>query len=104
MRTKHLQLVTQRHSVTTTTKFNASSPFGPVNPASTTLLAQETLRANQEARLLELLNSLESVVDNLNFKSFTAYDTLVIAMEGVRVALSDIQTDEVGTDDVRRVW
>jgi hypothetical protein len=75
-----------------------------VNPASTTLLAQETLRANQEARLLELLNSLESVVDNLNFKSFTAYDTLVIAMEGVRVALSDIQTDEVGTDDVRRVW
>ena len=105
MRTKHLQLVTQRHSVTTTTKFNASSPFGPVNPASTTLLAQETLRANQEARLLELLNSLESVVDNLNFKSFTAYDTLVIAMEGVRVALSDIQTDEAGTDDdVRRVW
>jgi hypothetical protein len=76
-----------------------------VNPASTTLLAQETLRANQEARLLELLNSLESVVDNLNFKSFTAYDTLVIAMEGVRVALSDIQTDEAGTDDdVRRVW
>jgi hypothetical protein len=47
---------------------------------------------------LELLNSLESVVDNLNFKSFTAYDTLVIAMEGVRVALSDIATDEVGID------
>jgi hypothetical protein len=61
------------------------------------LLAQETLRANQEARLLELLNSLESVVDNLNFKSFTAYDTLVIAMEGVRVALSAIVTDEAGT-------
>jgi hypothetical protein len=69
-----------------------------VNPASTTWLAQETLRANQEARLLELLNSLESVVDNLNFKSFTVYDTLVIAMEGVRVALSDTQTDEAGTD------
>jgi hypothetical protein len=62
------------------------------------LLAQETLRANQEARLLELLNSLESVVDNLNYKSFTAYDTLVIAMEGVRVALSDTLIDEVGTD------
>jgi hypothetical protein len=105
VRTKHLQLVTQRHSVTTTTKFNASSPFGPVNPASTTLLAQETLRANQEARLLELLNSLESVVDNLNFKSFTAYDTLVTAMEGVRVALLATPTDEAGTDaDVRRVW
>jgi hypothetical protein len=70
-----------------------------VNPASTTWLAQETLRANQEARLLELLNSLESVVDNLNFKSFTAYDTLVIATEGVRVALLDTQTEEGGTDE-----
>jgi hypothetical protein len=68
-----------------------------VNPASTTLLAQETLRANQEARLLELLNSLESVVDNLNFKSFTVYDTLVTAMEGVRVALSATPIDEGGT-------
>jgi hypothetical protein len=62
------------------------------------LLAQETLRANQEARLLELLNSLESVVDNLNFKSFTVYDTLIIAMEGVRAALSDTPIDEAGTD------
>jgi hypothetical protein len=62
------------------------------------LLAQETLRANQEARLLELLNSLESVVDNLNFKSFTVYDTLITAMEGVRVALSDTQIEEAGTD------
>jgi hypothetical protein len=69
-----------------------------VNPASTTWLAQETLRANQEARLLELLNSLESVVDSLNYKSFTAYDTLVIATEGVRVALSNIATEEAGTD------
>ncbi len=99
MRTKHLQLVSQKHSVTTTTKFNVSSPFGPVNPASTTLLAQETLRANQEARLLELLNSLESVVDNLNFKSFTVYDTLIIAMEGVCAALLDTPIDEVGTDE-----
>jgi hypothetical protein len=61
------------------------------------LLAQETLRANQEAQLLELLNSLESVVDNLNFKSFTAYDTLVIAMEGVRVALLATPIEEGGT-------
>jgi len=98
VRTRHLSLVTQRHSVTTTTKSNVSSPFGPVSPGSTTLLAQETLRANQEARLLELLNSLENVVDNLNFKSFTAYDTLVIATEGVRVALSNIATEEAGTD------
>jgi hypothetical protein len=69
-----------------------------VNPASTTLLAQETLRANQLAQLSELLNSLESVVESLNYKSFTAYDTLVLATEGVRVALSNIATDEVGTD------
>jgi hypothetical protein len=69
-----------------------------VNPASTTLLAQETLRANQEARLSELLNSLESVVDNLNFKSFTVYDTLTIATENLRVALSNIATESDGTD------
>ena len=98
MRTRHLQLVSQKHSVTTTTRSIVSSPYGPVSPGSTTLLAQETLRVNQEARLLELLNSLESVVDNLNFKSFTAYDTLVIAMEGVRVALLATPTEEGGTD------
>jgi hypothetical protein len=57
-----------------------------------------TSQITNEARLLELLNSLESVVDNLNFKSFTAYDTLVTAMEGVRVALSNIATEEGGTD------
>jgi hypothetical protein len=48
---------------------------------------------------MELLNSLESVVDNLNFKSFTVYDTLVTAMEGVRVALSATPIDEAGTDE-----
>jgi len=98
VRTRHLQLVTQKHSVTTTTRSSASSPYGPVNPASTTLLAQETLRANQEARLTELLNSLENVVDNLNFKSFTVYDTLIIATENLRVALSNIATESAGTD------
>jgi hypothetical protein len=46
---------------------------------------------------MELLNSLESVVDSLNYKSFTVYDTLVTAMEGVRVALSDTLTAEDGT-------
>ena len=99
MRTSHLQLVTHEHSATIKTKSDVLSPYGPVNPASTTWLAQETLRVNQEARLLELLNSLESVVDNLNFKSFTVYDTLIIAMEGVRAALSDTPIDEVGTDE-----
>ncbi len=99
MKTRHLQLVTHEHSVTIKTRSNASSPYGPVSPGSTTLLAQETLRANQEARLLELLNSLESVVESLNYKSFTAYDTLVTATEGVRVALLDTPTEEAGTDE-----
>lgn len=98
MRTRHLQLVTHEHSDTTKTRSGVSSPYGPVNPASTTLLAQETLRANQEARLTELLNSLENVVDNLNFKSFTVYDTLMLATENLRVALSNIATEEAGTD------
>lgn len=72
--------------------------FGPVNPASTTLVSQRTLRANQLRQLSELLSSLENVVESLNYKSFTAYDTLVTAIQGVRVALSDTATDVDGTD------
>ncbi len=92
MRTRHLQLVTHEHSVTIKTKSNVLSPYGPVRAGLT------TSQTTQEVQLMELLNSLENVVDNLNFKSFTAYDTLVIAMEGVRVALSDTLTAEAGTD------
>jgi len=77
----------------------ASSHFGLLNPASTTLLAQEMHRAIQEARLLELLNSLESAVESLQYKSYTAYDTLTIALEGVRVALSNTIEVEGGTDE-----
>ena len=91
MRTRHLSLVTQEHSATTTAKSTVSSPYGPVRAGLT------TSQTTQEAQLMELLNSLENVVENLNYKSFTAYDTLVIAMEGVRVALSAIVTDEAGT-------
>jgi hypothetical protein len=79
-------------------KSDASSAFGPVSPGSTTLLAQETLRANQLRQLTELLNSLESVVANLNYKSSTALDTLLIATQGVRVALKITPIDAVGTD------
>jgi predicted chitinase len=68
-----------------------------VSPASTTLLAQETLRANQLAQLSELLSSLENVVENLNYKSFTLYDTLNTAIEAVSAALSDTQIESVGT-------
>ena len=97
MRTRHLQLVTPAHSAIPKMKSDVLSPYGPVSPGSTTLLAQETLRANQEVRLLELLSSLENVVESLNYKSYTVYDTLVTATEGVRVALSHIATDEDGT-------
>ena len=97
MRTKHLQLVSSEHSDTTNSRESVRSHFGPVNPASTTLLAQETLRANQLAQLSELLSSLESVVESLNYKSFTLYDTLNTAIEAVSVALSDTQTELAGT-------
>ncbi len=93
MRTRHLQLVTHEHSVTIKTKSDVLSPYGPVRAGLT------TSQTTQEVQLSELLNSLESVVESLNYKSFTAYDTLVTAMEGVRVALSNIATDEVGTDE-----
>jgi hypothetical protein len=47
---------------------------------------------------MELLNSLENVVHDLNYKSFTAYDTLNTAIQGVRAALSGIATDNRGTE------
>ena len=97
MRTRHLQLVSSEHSDTTNNRESVRSHFGPVNPASTTLLAQETLRVNQLAQLSELLSSLESVVENLNYKSFTLYDTLNTAIEAVSAALSDTQIESVGT-------
>ena len=92
MRTRHLQSVTHEHSVTIKNKSDVLSPFGPVRAGLT------TSQTTSDQQLTELLSSLESVVDNLNFKSFTAYDTLVTAMEGVRVALSNTQTEEAGTD------
>ena len=92
MKTRHLQLVTHEHSVTIKTRSDVSSPYGPVKAGLT------TSPTTHEARLTELLNSLESVVDNLNFKSFTVYDTLNIATENLRVALSNIATEEAGTD------
>jgi hypothetical protein len=57
-----------------------------------------TTQTTQNQQLSELLNSLENAVENLNYKSFTVYDTLTIAIEGVRVALLAIQTNEAGTD------
>jgi hypothetical protein len=75
-----------------TSKSNALSPYGPVRAGLT------TSQTTQDQRLTELLNSLESAVENLNFKSFTVYDTLVIAIEEMRALLSDTLTEEGGTD------
>jgi hypothetical protein len=74
-------------------KLRALSPYGPVKAGLT------TLPTTNEVRLMELLNSLENVVHELNYRSFTAYDTLNTAIQGVRAALSDIATDTRGTDD-----
>ena len=92
MRTKHLQLVTSTHSVTTTVKSNVLSPYGPVRAGLT------TSQTTQDQQLTELLSSLESVVENLNYKSFTVYDTLNTAIEAVSAALKNTQTESAGTD------
>ena len=73
---------------------NALSPYGPVRAGLTT-----SQRTSEEVRLMELLSSLENVVEKLNFKSFTVYDTLNTAIEGVRAALLLSTIDEAGTDD-----
>ncbi len=72
----------------------ALSPYGPVRAGLTT-----SQRTSEEVRLMELLNSLESVVESLNFKSFTVYDTLNTAIEGVRAALLLSTIDEAGTNE-----
>jgi len=73
----------------------ALSPYGPVRAGLTT--SQRTAR---DQALTELLNSLENAVADLNSKSYTALDTLAIAIQGARVALSATTTDEAGTDTV----
>ncbi len=74
-------------------KSRALSPYGPVKAGLTTLP-----KTSEEVRLMELLNSLENVVESLNYKSFTVYDTLNTAIEGVRAALLLSTLDEAGTD------
>ena len=92
MRTRHLSLVTHEHSDTVSVRSDALSPYGPVRAG---LITWQTTQSQQ---LSELLSSLESVVENLNYKSFTVYDTLNIAIEEVRAALLPTQIDEAGTD------
>ena len=75
-------------------KHIASSPYGPVSQGLTT-----SQRTSRDQALTELLSSLENVVADLNSKSYTALDTLAIAIQGARVAPSATTTDEVGTDE-----
>ena len=82
-----------RLSVIRTSRRRASSPYGPVRAGLTTLP-----RTDKDLQLTELLNSLERKVESLNYKSFTVYDTLVIAIEEMRALLSDILIEEDGTD------
>ena len=92
MKTRHLQLVTSTHSVTTTVRSNVPSPYGPVRAGLT------TSQTTQDQQLTELLNYLENVVENLNYKSLTVYDTLNTAIEAVSVALKDTQTESAGIE------
>jgi hypothetical protein len=92
VRTRHLSLVTHEHSDIVSERSDALSPYGPVRAG---LITSQTTQSQQ---LSELLSSLESVVENLNYKSFTVYDTLNTAIEAVRAALLPTQTDEAGTD------
>ena len=92
MKTKHLSLVTYEHSVTMNARESVPSPFGPVRAGLT------TSPITQDQRLSELLSSLESVVENLNYKSFTLYDMLNTAIEEISAVLSGTQIEEAGTD------
>jgi hypothetical protein len=55
--------------------------------------------ASQLAQLSVLLSSLESVVESLNFKSFTLYDTLNTAIEEISAVLSNTLIEEDGTEE-----
>ena len=92
MKTRHLQLVTYEHSVTISNRESVPSPYGPVRAGLT------TSPITQDQRLSELLSSLESVVENLNYKSFTLYDMLNTAIEEISAVLSNTQTKEGGTN------
>jgi hypothetical protein len=80
-------------------KQRALSPYGPVKAGLTTLPSPKINTEEYEVRLSELLSSLESAVETLQFKSFTAYDMLNVAIEDLRVALSTGITDTTGIED-----
>ena len=75
-------------------RHRALSPYGPVRAGLTT-----SQRINEEVQLTELLSSLESAVATLISKSYTVSDTLVIAIQGARAALSDTVIEGRGISD-----
>ena len=75
-------------------RHRASSPYGPVSQGLTT-----SQRTSRDQALTELLSSLENVVADLNSKSYTALDTLTIAISGARAALCATPIEEVGTNE-----
>ena len=93
MKTNHLRLVTYEHSATISNRESVPSPYGPVRAGLT------TSPITQDQRLSELLSSLESVVENLNYKSFTLYDMLNTAIEEISAVLSGTVIEEGGTDE-----
>jgi len=92
VRTRHLSLVTSTHSVTTTVRSSALSPYGPVRANLT------TWQPTNDPVLTELLSSLESEVASLVSKSSTLCDMLSTATAEVSAVVSSIATDEAGTD------
>jgi hypothetical protein len=56
-------------------------------------------RINEEVQLTELLSSLENAVATLISKSYTVSDTLIIAIQGARAALSNIVIEGRGISD-----
>lgn len=93
MRTRHLRLVTSTPSDTTTNRESVLSPYGPVRAGLT------TSQTTQDQQLMELLNSLENVVANLNSKSSALYDTLNTATQAVSAVLLVTQILGAGTDE-----
>ncbi len=76
-------------------KLRALSPYGPVKAGLT------TLPRTSEVRLTELLNSLEKIVQDLNYKSFTVLSTLVTATKTIVAERYDIVTGEDGINAVQ---
>ena len=93
MRTRHLSLVTSTHSVTTTVRSNALSPYGPVRAGLT------TWQTTQDQQLTELLSSLEREVATLVSKSCTVLDTWSTVTQRVSAVLSATPIEGAGTDE-----